>query len=315
MSSRITIGGYQPAKSVHTRAMKVFAETVSRQSDGALTVEFRENIPQEGRNAADLFDLVESGALDGCYFSSSYLTHRVPELLLLDQHFVVPGRTQAYALVDGPFGAALADMVAAKTGYIVLGYWDNGLRHISTASDPVLDPADCDGLSLRILPSEDHRRIFRALGFDPVFIDVVDLPDAVRSGRVTAQENPLTNIYNFGLHDTHRTVTLTGHLLGFALVLFNAETFASWSEDQQAIVRQAVDIATQAQRQFAQDDETSSADAMVKDGVSLVAITDVQRNTFATTVRDAVDATRTGIDPAMIEMFERHMDHSSGGPI
>ena len=60
-------------------------------------------------------------------------------------------------------------------------------------------------------------------------IDVRDLPDAVASGKVDAQENPLTNIYNFGLHKTHRTITLTGHLLGVALVLFNREAVEGWS--------------------------------------------------------------------------------------
>ena len=34
--------------------------------------------------------MTESGELDGCYFSSSYLAARVPELALFDQHFAVP---------------------------------------------------------------------------------------------------------------------------------------------------------------------------------------------------------------------------------
>jgi TRAP-type C4-dicarboxylate transport system substrate-binding protein len=62
--------------------------------------------------------------------------------------------------------------------------------------------------------------VFRSLGLEPVTLDVRDLPQAVANLHVDAQENPLTNIYHFGLHMTHRHITLTQHLLGVALVLF-----------------------------------------------------------------------------------------------
>ena len=73
-----------------------------------------------------------------------------------------------------------------------------------------------------------HQAFFRRLGFEPVFIDIKDMVPAVADGSVDAQENPLTNIVNFGLQRYHRFVSLTAHMFGVALLLINRERFDGW---------------------------------------------------------------------------------------
>lgn len=304
MATRIRFGGYQGDNSVHTRGARVFCDALRRIAGDTVEVEFRQNIVETGKKASDLLSMTESGELDGCYFSSSYLAARVPELALFDQHFAVPTRRQAYGVLDGSLGRHLAAEVGAKTGYCVLGYWDNGLRHISYRGTPIREPGDCVGLKLRTLASEDHQRVFRALGFEPMAIDVRDLPEAVASGKVDAQENPLTNIYNFGLHKTHRTITLTGHLLGVALVLFNREAVEGWSHALRSAVEAAVTEATAAQRKFAEDDDDICARALKKDGVTLIDLTGPERAAFADATRGEVNKTRQRFGADLITMFE-----------
>ena len=108
MVTRITLGGYQGDKSVHTRGVQVFCAALERLAGDAVQVEFRQNIVEQGHKASDLLALTEAGDLDGCYFSSSYLAERVPELALFDQHFTVPDRRRAYGVLDGTLGARLA---------------------------------------------------------------------------------------------------------------------------------------------------------------------------------------------------------------
>ena len=238
----LRFGGYQGPASVHTRAGNIFGEALASELGDRVSVVVDSNIVERGHKAADLLSMTESGELDGCYFSSSYVASRVPELGIFDQHFVVPDRAKAYAILDGPLGERLASLVEEKTGYTVLDFWDNGFRHISNGKRPIRKPEDCQGLKLRTLANEDHQRVFRALGFEPKVIDVRDLKAAVHEGTVDAQENPLTNTYNFGLHTTHRYVTLTRHLLGVAMVLFNKEKVQSWPADFRAGVERALHL-------------------------------------------------------------------------
>ncbi|QPM90474.1 TRAP transporter substrate-binding protein DctP [Pseudooceanicola algae] len=301
---RITFGGYQGPASVHTRGAEAFAAALSRLTDGRAEVVLRPNITTEGRKAADLLDMVEQGEIDGCYFSSSYMAGRVASLALFDMPFAAPERETLFAKLDGALGDQIAEDVARQTGFAVLGFWDNGLRHVS-GPRALNGPGDCAGLSLRTLASEDHQRAFRALGFDPRVIDVKDLATAVEAGEVDAQENPLTNIYNFGLHRAQPEITLTGHLQGVAPVWFHRATVESWPEDLHRAIRAAMAEAGLAQRGFAKADDSGCTDALLADGCRLHSLSADQQAAF----RDAVAAenarTRDRIDRAALDLFEQ----------
>ena len=158
------LAGYQPARSVHTRALHALRESVARRAGEALRINVTDNIVAQGRKASDLLTMVDSGELDGCYFASSYLAGRVPGLGLFDQPFQAGSREDVFGALDGDAGASLADELAAATGYRVIGWWDNGIRHISNAIRPIRTPADCAGLRIRTLDNAQHQAALQSPG-------------------------------------------------------------------------------------------------------------------------------------------------------
>src|SRR5579862_9835724 len=104
MIARIRIAGYQDEQSVHTRAMRVMMRALRDRAPARVELDFEPDIAARGRKVADLLDLVRSGELDLCYFSSSYLAARVPALGVLDIPFCFtdPGETRAH--LDGVLG-------------------------------------------------------------------------------------------------------------------------------------------------------------------------------------------------------------------
>ncbi len=303
MKTKIKFAGYQGEQSVHTRAANHFCKALRQVAGDAVDIQFEQNITQSGFKAADLLTRTESGDLDGCYFSSSYLADRVPELGLFDQHFAVPDRRHAYAILDGALGQRLANVVEQATGFSILAYWDNGLRHISSANRAIRRPSDCNGLKIRTLNNEQHQRVFSALGFEPMVIDVRDLPEAVVNHTVNAQENPLTNIYNFALHKTHRHITLTQHLLGVAPVLFNKQSVAAWPENIKSAVQQALSEATTEQRRFAEEEDTVCLQALEADGCELIVLSEKERAEFSAATDGVVDQFRSQFKSELIDLF------------
>ncbi len=306
----LRFGGYQGPASVHTRAGNVFGEALAQTLGDCVDFTFDANIVERGRKASDLLSMVEVGEIDGCYFSSSYLAGRVPELGIFDQLFVVPDRAKAHAVLDGPLGRRLAGLVEAGTGYMVLDYWDNGFRHISNGRHPILTAEDCKGLKIRTLANENHQRVFRSLGFKPRAIDVRDLPAAVADGTVDAQEKPLTNIYNFKLHTTHRYITLTRHLMGVAMVLFNKDRVKSWPADFRGGVERALRQATRSQRQFAEEDDRICAEKLIAEGTEIHAPDRDQLQTFVAATREEVARTRAGFDADLVALFDKNLYHT-----
>ena len=284
---KLRMAGYQDARSVHTRAMRVLEASLKTKPRRRLSPSnSRKTSRRRGRKVTDLLDLVESGELDLCYFSSSYVTARVPTLGVFD----IPVRD------DGPrphadTSARRARRAAGRatsqrgTGYKVLGFWDNGPRHISNRLRAIRMPEDCKGIRIRTLPSAGHHATYRALGMEPVTIDIRDFVEAIASEKVDAQENPLTNVRQFGLQKYHRHVTMTAHFHGIALLLCNAKMLDTCAPALRDALAQAASLATRAQWDFATEDERESRAALEAEGVAIVDLDDAGRAAFRAAVR------------------------------
>lgn len=289
MAITLQVGGYQGKSSVHTRAMRVLEASLKRSLGGSLAFEFQEDIATTGRKVTDLLEMVETGALDLCYFSSSYVTARALALGVFDIPFQMPDRNRTQTLLQGALGDRLAADVAANTGYRVLGFWDNGPRHITNRLRAIRKPSDCAGIRIRTLPSAGHHATYKALGMEPITIDIRDFVEAVASERVDAQENPLTNMRLFGLQKYHRHATMTAHFQGIALLLGNAKMLADAESSLRNALMSAAAEATRAQWDFAAQDERESRVALEAEGVAIVDLDATAQAAFRTAVAPLVE--------------------------
>lgn len=265
----IRIGGYQGPASVLTAGLTAFADNLSK-SAAAPRLEIVNDVTTLGDTARSLFDGIEAGGYQIGYMASGYLTRTVPELGVLDLPFSVEDRHKAYAALDGRAGALLHEAIRARTGYRVLGFWDNGFRHLTNGRHAIRRPDDCSGLVVRTLDNRIYVETMAAMGFEPVVTDVRELKQAVASGAVDAQENPLTNSVLFGLHKHHGHTTLTGHFFGIVLFVCNAAWFDGQPGELKAEIERAAAIATAHQRRLAEDEDTQALAELRKEGVEAV---------------------------------------------
>ncbi len=300
MSTTIRFGGYQPERSVHTRAVRLLGAALERQLGSEVAFTFEPAVTSQGRQASDLLPMTAGGELDMCYFAASYLAERVPALGLFDLPFEVTSRERVWEKLDGPLGVRIAGEVAAKTEFKLLGYWDNGFAHLTSRVGPIRRPADCAGQKLRTMDSAVHQRIFAGLGFKPLHIDVKGLAAAVADGTVDAQTNSLTNVINFALHKTHRFVSLTGHFHGIVLLLANRKVYEGWSAPVRAAVDVGVREATMAQRRFAADEDGACIAQLVADGVTVVAAGEINRGAMRAALAQIVARDAEALDPALV---------------
>ena len=300
---RFSFVGYQPLTSVHTRAAQVFGRALTGGLGGDVDFVLENNVADSGLKAADCLSLVERGERTFCYFASSYSAHRFAEIAILDLPFLITDRVRAYRALDGDFGDAMKEIVRANSDYELLGFWDNGFRHLSNRVRPIRSPADCAGLRIRTGDSKLHQNTFAALGFDPTFIDVADLAAAVQSGEVDAQDNPLSNIFNFGIHRHHRYITLSGHFLGFVTVLCHRPTYESWGPETTEAVHRAVAQATEAQRGFAQAEDDRVLKELEKTDNAVIRLSAAERSAFVAAVQPVIDAQLASLDSRLVELY------------
>jgi tripartite ATP-independent transporter DctP family solute receptor len=266
---KLTLGhGAAPGNPRHEAALK-FAEALKAKSGGRIEVQVAPSA-QLGDDAA-MVTALRTGALDMSANSQGALANAVPEYAAFGMPFLFSSLPQAWKVLDGPLGKELADRTAEK-GMIVLGYWDNGIRHMSNSKKPLLKPEDLKGMKMRTPPDAVTVDIMQSLGAEAQQIRFAELYVALQQGVVDGQENPLMNIHASKLYEVQKFISLTGHKYEMTPFLMSKRTWDRLSDADRRAVQEAAAEATTLQRRLSQEsDDKLLADLRAK-GVRVDAV-------------------------------------------
>jgi TRAP-type transport system periplasmic protein len=291
---QIRMGGYGPASTGFSRALKLIGDELTTALGDRIEIKYVWNIMDLGYRADDILWLVGHGLLTLGYQSSSYLTDRVPELGVVDLPFLFASTQAARAAMDGALGECLAAKIETRMNYRVLGWFENGFRHISNRLRPVRRSSDLTGMRIRVLPSKVQARTFELLGAVPMPMDLTEAIAMIKAGDIDAQENPLSNTVTYGVHRFHRFHTLTSHFYISRPVFVHRAAFDAWPSDLQAAMRGAVRSAIAFQRDLHMAEEEDARAAILAQGCEIVELTRDAHDEFASGVRRLRDeAART----------------------
>jgi len=281
---QIRMGGYGPPTTGFSRSLKRVGDRIEAQFGDRVSVKYVWNIMDLGYRAEDILWLVEHGLLTLGYQSSSYLTDRVPELGLLDLPFLFEKVEAARAAIDGALGALLATRIEQRANFSIVGYFENGFRHISNRLRPVRRPADLGGTTIRVLPSRIHARTFELLGAVPLRMDLTEALAKIAAGAIDAQENPLSNTVTYGAHKFHRFHTLSSHFYVSRPIFVHRTAYDAWPQDLQDAVRGAVQDAVMFQRDLHGAEEAEARGTIEAQSCEIVELTPREHQLFAAAV-------------------------------
>jgi TRAP-type C4-dicarboxylate transport system substrate-binding protein len=281
----IRMGGYGPPTTGFSRAMKLIGDKLVAQFGDRIDVKYAWNIMDLGYKAEEIVWLVESGLLTLGYQSSSYLTDRVPELSFVDMPFVFPDTEKARAAMDGPLGKRLTQAIESKTNFRILGWYENGFRHISNKVRTIRTPADLKDIAIRVLPSKIQARTFEMLGAKPMIMDLTDAIRMIKASEIDAQENPLTNTVTYGVHKFHRFHTISNHFYISRPIFLHRPTFDAWPDDLKAAMQKAVNESVAFQRGLHVQEEKDAEAAIRAEGCDIVTLDGAQHDAFAKAVQ------------------------------
>ena len=280
----IRLGGYGPATTTFSRALKLIGDRIKTALGDAVDVRYVWNIMDFGYRSEDILWLVESGVLTLGYQSTSYFTDRVPEIGLLDLPFLFATRDAARTAMDSRLGAVLAGKIEAAMNHRVLGYFENGFRHISNRLRPVRRPADLAGMTIRVLPSDIQVRTFELLRAVPLRMDLTEAIERVRAGTIDAQENPLANTVTYGVHKFHRFHSLTGHFYLSRPIFLHRPSYEAWPGALKHAMGAAVREAVAFQRDLAIAEEKNALAEIKRAGCEVLALNAAEHATFLAAV-------------------------------
>jgi TRAP-type C4-dicarboxylate transport system substrate-binding protein len=150
-----------------------------------------------------------------------------------------------------------------------------------------------------------HGEVFEALGFEPIAADIKRFVAEIGGDSFDAHDNPLTNIYTFGVHRHHRYITLTSHFFGASPMIANAREYASWPPEVRAAVDEAAPQAIALQRRLAASEDQDVLTRLDPRENEVIHLTDVEHAAFVEAVQPLLAKYRRQLDPKLFALLEQ----------
>ena len=187
---------------------------------------------------------VQRGNLELALMPPSDFAKQVPAFSILTAAYLVRDAAHLKAIFDSEIGDEFKKMAREEMGVVVLAPAYYGTRHVNLKGDRKIEkPEDLAGVKLRMPGGEAWQFLGESIGAAPVAIDYAEVYTALQTGAIDAQDNPLPNNKLMKFHEVTDQIVLTGHNVGFGLLLVNAELFDKLTPEQQQAMQAAADKA------------------------------------------------------------------------
>jgi TRAP-type transport system periplasmic protein len=178
-----------------------------------------------------------------------------PKFSIFDAPFLFESKQQARDALAGELGDMLKDSLRETTGLEVLAFGELGFRVISNNVRPIETPEDLAGLKLRTPGSATRIMAFTTLGAAPTQMSLGDAYVGLRQGAIDGQENPMSVIEEFSLHEVQRYISVTNHVYTPITLAMNGDAFNALPDDLKAAAIAAAEKAAIATQQLSDEQD------------------------------------------------------------
>jgi tripartite ATP-independent transporter DctP family solute receptor len=246
----------------------MLAEQVEKNSGGKMKIEVFPDAQLGGER--DLAEGTRLGTVDMAVAAAgSVLPLWVPEFQIVEMPFLFRDRAHAYKVLDGVLGDDLKGL-SDKKGLKVLGFWEVGFRNMTNNKKPIQEPADMQGLKIRVQQSKVYIEMMKSLGAIGAPIAFTELYSALQQGVVDGQENPIATIRSMNYFEVQKHISLTYHTYTPGAVMISPKLWNSLTAEQKAILQKSVNEAAQSQRKAVADKEADDLAFLKSKGMAVV---------------------------------------------
>jgi tripartite ATP-independent transporter DctP family solute receptor len=290
------------------KAGERWGDLVRQRTNGRINIKMYPGTSLVAGDQTREFSAIRQGVIDLAIGSTINWSPQIRQLNLFSLPFLMPDYAAIDSLTQGEVGKDIF-AILEKAGVVPLAWGENGFREVTNSKRPIRTPADMKGLKFRVVGSPLFLDTFTALGANPTQMSWADAQPALASGAVDGQENPLTIFTAAKLHTVgQKNVTLWGYVADPLIFVVNKDVWASWSKEDQAIVRQAAIEAGKYCIDLAREGMTGSDPAIQKTiagfGVNIVKLSPEERAAFVKVTRPVYEKWAKQIGPDLVKKAE-----------
>jgi len=259
-----------PANPYALGATKI-AELVEERTDGKLIIKIFPS-SQLG-NAQKLIEGLVLGTLDFAMTTTAVLGQFEPKLLVFGFPYMMRDRAHAFKALD-TIGMELGENLEAK-GIKVLGYFENGIRHMINNKRKIDTPDDMKGLKMRVMSTPVYIELMKSLGADPTPMAFGEVYSACQQGTIDGLECPAVHFWQMRFFEVNKYITLTGHTYESEPFLMSMKTWNKLPEEYQKILVEATAEALEYSRKIAVEQESDYFQKIKDSGICQIDEVDI----------------------------------------
>ncbi len=284
-ADKVKFGHVAPPFHGQAKGVDAFAAYVKEKTDGKIDIATFPAGQLGGERS--MAEQVQSGTLQMAALTTAVLQNFVPQSAILDMPFIFPDRKTAYATLDDPEVQERIFSYFPKKGFIAIGWTENEIRDFTNNKRPVRTPEDIKGLKVRVMNSPVYLDTFRQLGASPVGIPFPETYNALQTGVIDAQENPILTSVLMKFTEVTKHVTRTQHCLTECIIVVGVDYWESLTASEQKIFREAARVAIDTNRtvnaklhEALPKSNISIADYAKQNEIEIIELTPEEREAF-----------------------------------
>jgi len=282
----------------NTVAMARFADLVGEKTDGRISLEMY-NSGTLG-SQPDAIEQVRIGALEIGNFNLGPIGPIASAANVVSLPFIFKNEDHMHRVLDGEGGKAIADGMAEQ-GLVVLAWYDAGARSFYNTKKPILEPADLEGMKVRVMNNDLYSGMISELGGNASPMDFAEVYQSLKTGVVDGAENNWPSYESTGHYEVAGFYSLSEHLIIPECVCINADVFAALSDEDKAAVTAAAQESAVLQRQLWAERSEASKEKVIAAGVQFNEIPD--KAAFQAAM-EPVYATFLAANPDLVPLVE-----------
>lgn len=267
-----------------------FADLVRERTNGRINIKVYTSSSLMAGKQTNEFLIHRQGVADFCFASTINWSTTIKPLNLFNLPFFFPDYKALDAVTNGEVGKDIGKLLDSK-GVTLLAWGENGFREITNSKRPIAKPEDLEGLKIRVVGTPIFIDTMKALGANPVNMNWGDAQVAFQQGVVDGQENPVVAIeIPVKIWQFHQYATIWHYVIDPLMLTVNNKVMASFSGEDQKIIREAAREAAEEQRTIVRKGliapDLSALETLKSNGMDVVVLDDVARAAFKDKTKD-----------------------------
>ncbi len=214
-------------------AAEFFAKNVAQRTNNRVQIQV---FPSEQLGSGkEVNEMIRQGANVMNITDPGYMSDFVPDIGVLNGPYLIKDPADYQKLLASDWFKEIEKKLDAAGFKLIMSNGFFGQRHM-IADKPIRNPADIAGLTVRVPPNQMWLETFKSMGARPTTVQWSEIYSALQQNVVAAAEAPLGSLWGSKLHETRKTISMTGHFTAFTMWPINAKYFKSLPADVQQIL-------------------------------------------------------------------------------